>query len=133
MDAENLNNKLTINNWALEAAIRQNRDLIDQLQQIKQQYEKEKSFWKNLEQSYNDTISTLVRQINATSDENDIFKNENLRLTNLVRDQNAADIKVAKKLKKRVREIKRLRGHIENTNIILENVIVDSDKLLDEM
>ncbi|AAG27332.1 PxORF34 peptide [Plutella xylostella granulovirus] len=133
MDAENLNNKLTINNWALEAAIRQNRDLIDQLQQIKQQYEKEKSFWKNLEQSYNDTISTLVRQINATSDENDILKNENLRLTNLVRDQNAADIKVAKKLKKRVREIKRLRGHIENTNIILENVIVDSDKLLDEM
>lgn len=132
-EVQKLHQNIDIYKMAIEQLMSQRaqqRQQIEQLNQRSAQHDTEKSSWLQMEAQYNEVVTTLAEQLRKMDNDNSDMSNENKKLSSQLDQQ---QLKGVKSLKKKARQLKRLKRHVRETNTLLDDVICNGDCILSEL
>jgi chromosome segregation ATPase len=124
-----LNKNLAIHKLAIDRLMGERTAHLQQIDQLTQKLANDKKLWETLDKQYNDVILSLVEQIKNMDND----KTAEEEKSEQYRRQMEHEARAAKKLKKRVQQMKKLKRYIMDTNVVLEDVLANSDSLLDQI
>ncbi|QBQ01589.1 PlxyGVORF34-like protein [Hyphantria cunea granulovirus] len=124
-----LNKNLAIHKLAIDRLMGERTAYIQQIDQLNQKLANDKKLWETLDKQYNDVILSLVEQIKNMDNDKAAEEEKNEQY----RRQMEREARATKKLKKRLQQMKKLKRYIMDTNVVLEDVLANSDTLLDQI